>query len=127
MDAMTDRLNAILQDPEAMARIQSLASSMFGSGGPPAPTPSPSVPVPDVPAPPAAAPAVPPEMLSVMTRLAPMLQNMRRDTPDTQLLRALRPLLSPVRQKRLDEALKLMQMMSVLPMLQRSGLLGSLL
>ena len=131
---MTDRLNAILQDPEAMAKIQSLASSMFGGQS----APSPSVPQ-SAPAAQQAAQAVPssapapvldgfsPELLSMMTRLTPMLQNMHRETPDTRLLQALRPLLSPPRQKRLDDAMKLMQMMALLPLLRSSGLLKGLL
>lgn len=126
MEQMTDRLNAILQDPEAMAQIQSLASSMFGGGGNASATNAAAPPV-------SAPPPVPerdglsPDMVSMMTRLAPMLQNMRKETPDTQLLHALRPLLSPPRQKKLDDALKLLQLMSVLPMLQHSGLLKGLL
>ncbi len=131
---MTDRLNAILQDPEAMAKIQSLASSMFGgqsAPSPSAPQSAPAVP-PPTPAVPSSAP-VPvldgfsPELLSMMTRLTPMLQNMRRETPDTRLLMALRPMLSPPRQKRLDDAMKLMQLMTVLPLLRSTGLLKGLL
>jgi hypothetical protein len=133
MEEMTDRLNAILQDPEAMAKIQSLASSMFGGQSAPAPSAPQSVPVVRQPAPAvsAAAPApmdgFSPELLSMMTRLTPMLQNMRRETPDTRLLQALRPMLSPPRQKRLDDAMKLMQLMTVLPLLRNTGLLKGLL
>ena len=114
-----------------MAQIQSLAASMFGgASGPQSPSAPPAVPA----APPAPSVNNPqssggfsPEMLSMMTRLAPMLQNMRRETPYTQLLGALRPLLSLPGQKKLDEALKLIQLMSVLPMLRSTGLLKGLL
>ncbi len=128
MEQMTDRLNAILQDPDAMAKIQSLASSMFGGGTDASSSSAP--PIPAMPAAPAVSPpsdGFSPELLTMMTRLTPMLQNMRRETPDTRLLQALRPLLSPPRQKRLDDAMKLMQMMSLLPLLRSSGLLKGLL
>jgi hypothetical protein len=127
MEQMTDRLNAILQDPDAMAKIQSLAASMFGgASNEPAPVSTPMPAAPSVPAIPASD-GFSPELLSMMTRLTPMLQNMRRETPDTRLLQALRPLLSPPRQKRLDDAMKLMQLMTLLPLLRNTGLLKGLL
>jgi hypothetical protein len=113
-----------------MAKIQSLASSMFGGQSAENTASASTTPLP---APPAPQPVLPqtdgfsPELLSMMTRLTPMLQNMRRETPDTRLLHALRPLLSPTRQKRLDDAMKLLQLMTVLPLLRNTGLLKRLL
>ncbi|MEG1687171.1 MAG: hypothetical protein RR276_04745 [Angelakisella sp.] len=49
------------------------------------------------------------------------------DDPNAELLRALRPFLSDKRKKRAGEALKLMRVMELLPMLQQSGLLESLM
>ena len=54
--------------------------------------------------------------------MAPLLGSLREETPGTQLLRALRPLLSPARQERLDQAIRLLQLTRVLPLLKSSGL-----
>ena len=49
------------------------------------------------------------------------------DDERTALLKALRPLLSEQRQKKTDEAIKILRLMSLLPLLRDSGILGKLL
>lgn len=68
-----------------------------------------------------------PEALQTISRIAPLLSQVNREDDSTRLLHALRPLLSPPRQKKLDEAVKILQMMRLLPLLKDSGLLSSLL
>ena len=58
---------------------------------------------------------------------APMLAAVRQEDDSTRLLRALRPLLGEERQKKLDEAIRILQFMRMLPMLRQSGLLSGLL
>jgi hypothetical protein len=55
-----------------------------------------------------------------------ILSNMKRDDKNTALIRALRPHLKKERQHRVDEALRLMQLASLLPTLRESGILGKL-
>lgn len=55
-----------------------------------------------------------------------ILKNMKHDDKNTALIRALRPHLKQERQHRVDEALRLMQLISLLPVLRESGLLGKL-
>ena len=62
------------------------------------------------------------ELAQSLLRMAPLLGSLREETPGTQLLRALRPLLSPARQERLDQAIRLLQLTRVLPLLKNSGL-----
>ena len=62
------------------------------------------------------------ELAQSLLRMAPLLGSLREETPGTQLLRALRPLLSPARQERLDQAIRLLQLTRVLPLLKSSGL-----
>ena len=52
---------------------------------------------------------------------------MNQEDDATRLLRALRPLLSQARQKKVDEALKILQMLRLLPLLKESGVLSGLL
>lgn len=58
------------------------------------------------------------ELLSSMMKLLPLLSTVQQETDSTRLLRALRPMLSAPKQKRLDEALRLMQLLRFLPLLK---------
>ncbi len=56
--------------------------------------------------------------LSGLLRLAPLLTSLEQDDRNTALLKALRPYLHDGREKRLDESLKLLQLLKLLPLLQ---------
>ena len=60
--------------------------------------------------------------LGALTSLLPLLNNMRSDDQNTALLRSLRPYLHGDREKKLDDAIKMMQFMKVLPVLKDKGL-----
>ncbi len=66
------------------------------------------------------------DLLSMAVKMGPILGALRLEDDSTRLLRALRPMLRPARQKKLDEALKLLQLLRALPLLKQSGILGSL-
>lgn len=68
-----------------------------------------------------------PGMLNSIMKLAPLLSSAQQDDDTTRLLYALRPLLGEDRRKKLDEAVKMLKMMKMLPLLKGSGILGSLL
>lgn len=55
------------------------------------------------------------------------LSMMRQDNADTRMLKALRPLLRVETQHKLDKAIRMMQLFSILPMLTKSGLFQNLL
>lgn len=126
MENLSERLNSLLQNPEALAQLQSLASSL-GGGQAQAQQPAQQQPAPQ------------PEgegLLSALSgllgnrqegepllRMAPLLSGLHQETDATRLLHALRPLLSPARRQRLDAAVRLIQFMRVLPLLRGSGLL----
>lgn len=67
-----------------------------------------------------------PQMLSMMTRLAPLLSDMNKEDDTTRLLFALRPFLSDERKKKLDEASKILKIMKLLPLVKDVGILDSL-
>lgn len=60
--------------------------------------------------------------LSFITKLIPLMSSMNRDDDDTVLLKALRPYLHGDREKRLDEAIKILRFMKVMPLLKDKGL-----
>ncbi len=62
-----------------------------------------------------------------LAKLGTLFHSAQEETPGAALLRALRPLLRENRQKRVDEALRIMRLLSLWPVLQQSGLLQGLL
>jgi len=55
------------------------------------------------------------------------LLSQRKDDSSTALLRALKPHLSEENRKKVDEAVRIMELLDLLPLIKESGLLGSLL
>ncbi len=60
--------------------------------------------------------------LSILMKLAPLMTSLNRDDEDTILLKALRPYLHGDREKRLDDAIKIMRFIKFIPLLQDRGL-----
>ncbi len=114
MDDLGERISQLLSSPDAMDKIGAAMAALGGSlPGETATTP----PVPD-------GGRLPD--LTALTKLAPLMGSLNKDTDDTRLLQALRPYLHGEREQRLDEAVRLLRMLQLLPLLQNSGL-GSLL
>ncbi len=88
-EGLESQLNEILNDPERMAQILSMAQS-FGLQPPETPT---------------SAPPLDPEMLQSMMQL--MQQAQRADGKQEALLSALKPYLAPERREKLDRAIQL--------------------
>ena len=122
MDGLEDKLQHILNDPQSMAQILSMAQS-FGlqppepsrapappnGPAPPPPKPSPgpgSQPNPP-PGPPPSAPAPPmdPRMLQTLMRL--MQQAQQSDGKQEALICALKPFLAPERREKMDRAMQI--------------------
>ncbi len=130
MDDMAAKINGLLQDPEAMKQIQALAG-MFAAEQDPAQQTEPAQPVAAAPvpqpakpaAPPSAMPSLSPEAIQMVVKLMPLLSSMKQETNSTRFLHSLRPLLSEKRQKKLDDAAHMMQLMQMLPLLKKSGIL----
>lgn len=121
MDDLAKKLNDLLSSPDGMQKIQSMASSLGilspGSGETNiASSLAESVPT-------GAPPSSPPTGgdslgdMELIKKLVPLVSNMKADDENTILLRALRPYLKDDRQHRLDESIKIMQLLKVLPML----------
>lgn len=134
MDDLAEKLNQVLNDPQAMEQVNSLMQ-MLGSGeGTPAPAAPPAAQNgPDLtalasllggqPKQQAASVGNQPELMQTMMKILPLLQSLQEDDDSTRLLRSLRPMLGKERQKRLDEVTKLMQVFRLLPLLRSGGVL----
>ncbi|MBR5485462.1 MAG: hypothetical protein IKV41_03015 [Oscillospiraceae bacterium] len=142
MDDIAAQIGQILNDPQAMSQIQSIAASLGlnPNSSPPAPPPqqqnsgidtsmlmnmlgsllsgnsgnsSQAVATP---------PPIDPNMILSIQQAMSTFQSTNQNV---QLLRALRPHFGPERQKKVDDAIKIMQLINVLPLIKQSGLFGS--
>ena len=105
-----DRLEQFLSRPDSMEKIQAMMSSL--GVGDPKPEPSPS-------APPSPVSGDLPDF-DMLQKFLPLLQGMGNDDkdPNVALLRALRPYLHDGREKRVDEAIEMMRLAKLLPLLK---------
>lgn len=63
-----------------------------------------------------------PEMLGMIMKFAPILSSMNEENDSTRLLHALKPFLSTKRQKRVEQSVKLLGIMRILPLVKEIGL-----
>ena len=100
------KIEELLRSPDSMAKIGEAMAALGINADTPPPEPK----------------SEPPFDLSALAGLAPLLSSMGQDDQHTALLRALRPYLHGDREKRLDESVKLMQLLKFLPLLREGGL-----
>lgn len=62
------------------------------------------------------------DFMGKLKSFLPLLSNMNKEDETTALLKALRPFLSQSRQKRLDDASKMLRVMHILPLISSAGL-----
>ena len=108
MSDLQDTLRQIMSNPEAMRQVQSLGDE--------APPPSP---------PPVQPPAPPPaggEMMTALSKLAPLMSVSQPNDETAALLNALRPFLSGEKLERLNSAQRLIRLIRMIPLLRDSGL-----
>lgn len=150
MDDLTQKLNDLLSSPDSMQKIQSALAALGADGDDEdeaedsAPTLADQLPDSDTltsllsafasgqaaPSPKKDKMVVRPKKdagsgmpdLSMLTKLMPLMSSMNRDDDDTNLLKALRPYLRGDREKRLDDAIKILRLMKIMPLLQDKGL-----
>ena len=145
MDDLNEMLSKLMEDPQAMEQLKATARALgidpdgppppgfgIGAGSPPPAPQGNQAPMPDLSAlaallgaqnnqqhapPPAIDPAALKLLQGVMLRL-------NQPDKNVDLLRALKPHFSPQRGARVDNAIRLMQLVSLLPVLRESGLLA---
>ncbi|MBR2730836.1 MAG: hypothetical protein IKD72_02480 [Clostridia bacterium] len=107
--------------PEDLAQLQSMAAGLFGGAEPQTAAPPP-------------AQQTEPELddllnnAQMMGQVSRIMRAMRQEDSRTRLIAALKPLLSAPRRKRADEAIRLLRLMELLPMMtdgKGGGLFGA--
>ena len=115
MSELQDTINKIMSNPEAMRQVQSLGEKLgLGQSG--------SFAQPSQPAPPAPPVQGGSEMMSALTRLAPLMNAAKPNDETAALLNALRPFLSGEKLERLNSAQRLIGFIHIIPLLKDSGL-----
>lgn len=110
MDDISSLISSVLENPELTEKLKEVAGSVFGGEAEE----------------PKQAPASPPvngDMLSVISKFAPILSAVNQEDDNTRLLNALKPFLEDERRKKLDEAIKIMRILHVLPILKQEKIL----
>lgn len=115
MDDIASKLSELLNSPGSMEQIKNLAG-LLGGGE----TPAQSEPKQEQKSPLAGLDG---DMMQMIVKFAPLLSSFRQEDDYTRLLHALRPLLGEARKKKLDEAIRLLQLIRLLPLLKGSGIL----
>ena len=109
MDDLSSKLSALLNDPDGLNQIKELASSLLGE---------------EIEAEEKEKPLQNSNEIAAIMQILNALKG--ANDKSVELLLALRPHLSYERQKRLDTAIKLLKIYSVLPLIKDSNLLGDL-
>lgn len=122
MEDLVGKIMEMMNNPESMEKIKGLTSMLKASESAAAPEETTTSAPPDPESEPSAMPAIPAETLQSVMKLMPLLSSMNKEDEYTRLLAALRPLLSEARRHRLDEAVKMMQMIKLLPLLKSQNI-----
>lgn len=123
MDDLTEKISALLNSPDGMKKIQSTLSALGmggDDGGDTGPAPARRG---------CGAPFPPAVILPAGTAAGfptcrcwpgwrPLLSGIKNEDENTRLLNSLRPFLSGDREKRLDEAIRMLRMLKVMPLLR---------
>lgn len=113
MDDLNQKLADILEDPESLERMRQMAESLFGGNSKSeeaaGKSSDESADMPSF------------EELQSIINIVSQL-NSQKDNNRTQLLRALKPYLNEQRKSKADNAIKLLKLFELLPLLKDSGL-----
>lgn len=108
MDDLSEKLSALLSDPNGMERIKDMAQSLLGGSKPEEPAP-PDVNDGDI-------------DIGALTRMLSLMKNTGGDDTRVKLLLALKPNLSPERQGKVDSAIRILKLIELAPLLKDMGL-----
>ena len=125
MSDIASQINQVLSNPEMMEQIKAL-SGLFGQSAAPSVNAADNVNSESV------SPIVQPSPLDMLgtdglqaaMKFVPLLSELKKDDETTRLLHAIKPFLSPARQAKLDEAVRLLRVIRILPLLKNQGLIN---
>ena len=113
MDDLSEKLSSLVSDPGSVEQLKGMAQSLLagmGSGG-------------EAESHQQQADGLSAGDLQTITKVMGVLRSQGGEDQRTRLLVALSPYVPPERRKRIDQAVKMLRLMSVLPTLTASGIL----
>ena len=116
MDDIADKIGDFLKDPNALEQIMELGS-MLGIGSDENNSESKEKDSEN-----SNSQVFPEDMMGTILKIMPILMSMNKEDENTRLLNALRPFLKEEKKKKLDKAIKMMQMFKLLPLLKSQGI-----
>ena len=119
MEDLAEQVKNILNSPEGQKQLQNIASMFGGNGGTEgtgSALQAQSAAQENV------TEAVPEIDVNMIANISRMMKNMNTNDKNTQLLLALKPHCSELRQRKVDRAVKMLRLFSMLPLLRQSGL-----
>ena len=106
MDDITSTISKLLENPESLSALKNMAQSVMlsistesGSDG------------------------LLPEDMSKIIKVVSRLRSNSTEDNNTRLLMSLRPYVSEAKQQKIDEAVKIMKLVSLLPLIKETGIL----
>ncbi len=112
MDDLSSKLAEILNNPEAMQRVKSMAENILGENGDEEKTETSDI-----------TGFLNAGEMAGLISIVSRLKN-SSDNPRSQLLNALKPHLSKPRQEKVDTAIKILKVIEILPLVKESGILN---
>lgn len=119
MSDLSAQIGELLSDPQTMEQIKAL-SGLFGQ----------SAPAPPAQELPEQKPAALPsslggaDALPAIMKFMPLITSLKEDDDATRLLRAVKPFLSEARQEKLEQAIKILRIIRIVPLLRENDLLN---
>ena len=117
MDDISQRIGQILNDPESMSEIMNIAKSLGLTDEKTSEEKRKE----------SEKPVATNEIVNAVMQLSPLISQVKKDDESTNLLRALKPLLSEKRQEKVDGAIKIIQLLKLLPVLKENSALKNIL
>lgn len=110
MDDLSEKLSSLLNDPDSIEALKGMARSLMSSQGAEKDEDN-------------AGMTINPSDMQKIMKVMGVLRSNSGDDSRTRLLMSLKPYVRKERQGRIEEAVKILRLVSVLPMLTSSGLI----
>ena len=107
MDDLSEKISALLSDPDGMERIKNMAQNLLGESKTSEPEPNTESGDIDI---------------TQLTRMLSVIKSNKGDDARVRLLLALKPNLSKERQNKVDSAIRILKLIELAPLIQDMGI-----
>lgn len=120
MDDLQSKISQILSDPKSLEQIKGLSEMLSIDNTVNSENKNNNAMVPPL------TQSGSPDMMAMISKIAPLMGNINKEDDTTRLLCALKPFLSAERRSKLESAQKLLKIMKLLPLIKDSNIIDSL-